>query len=247
MHFVRPLPKRLATLALVAALAISTAEARDPKPKIPPGRDPGGVAVALVGHGLDYRRPELAKRLARDGEGEAIAWDFVDNDARPFSDDDADGAEAAVVAADGARLVTIRVAAGRPDQIAAALRFAGQTPARVILIAADPGSPIDAPHLAEAARHLAHAVLVVPERHVRGPEPGAPGSQQTGLVIVRDAIPEAGAPLLPKDRLAAAHVAALAARLIAMSPDRAPAVVASCLRERQNRAHAPDTATTPCR
>ena len=55
------------------------------EPKVPPGLDPGGVAIALLGDGVDYTKPELAKRLARDGEGDLIAWDFVDNAIRPYA------------------------------------------------------------------------------------------------------------------------------------------------------------------
>ncbi len=40
--------------------------------------------MVLLTRGLDYTRPEIAKLLARDGEGELIGWDFVDNDNRPF-------------------------------------------------------------------------------------------------------------------------------------------------------------------
>lgn len=54
------------------------------KPKVPIGRDPGGLAVALLGAGVDYLNPEMAARLARDGEGEIIAWDILDDDDRPL-------------------------------------------------------------------------------------------------------------------------------------------------------------------
>ena len=35
--------------------------------------------------GIDYTLPQIAQRLARDGEGELIGLDLVDNDNRPFS------------------------------------------------------------------------------------------------------------------------------------------------------------------
>ena len=49
---------------------------------MPSGRDPGGVAIALFGTGIDYTLP-LAQRLARDGEGELIGWDLEDKDRKP--------------------------------------------------------------------------------------------------------------------------------------------------------------------
>lgn len=51
---------------------------------VPPGRDPGGVAVALVDSGVNYTLPALARRLARDSGGRALGYDFWDMDARPF-------------------------------------------------------------------------------------------------------------------------------------------------------------------
>jgi len=58
-------------LIAVAAFAVA-ALAQEKKPPLPPGRDPGGVAIALVTTGIDYTVPEVAQRLARDGEGELI-------------------------------------------------------------------------------------------------------------------------------------------------------------------------------
>jgi hypothetical protein len=69
---------------LLALLASGAAMAAPADPPVPPGRDPGGVAVAIIGPGVDYTQPDIAARLARDGEGEIIGWDFVDNDRRPF-------------------------------------------------------------------------------------------------------------------------------------------------------------------
>lgn len=51
---------------------------------VPPGRDPGGVLVALVDSGVNYTLPALAQRLARDSGGRALGYDFWDMDARPF-------------------------------------------------------------------------------------------------------------------------------------------------------------------
>jgi hypothetical protein len=61
----RAYPSRL----LAAILLISPVEAQEKKPPLPPGRDPGGQAVALISTGIDYTRLDIAARLARDGEG----------------------------------------------------------------------------------------------------------------------------------------------------------------------------------
>jgi hypothetical protein len=55
------------------------------KPKVPVGVDPGGISIALVGPGIDYTLPDIAARLARDGEGELIGFDLIDMDRRPFT------------------------------------------------------------------------------------------------------------------------------------------------------------------
>ena len=72
----------LGALFLIACATTSGARAADPK--VPPGQDPGGPALALIGGGVDYTSPKIAPRLARDGEGEPIAWDLIDNDRTPY-------------------------------------------------------------------------------------------------------------------------------------------------------------------
>ncbi len=58
---------------------------REPRnPPVPDGTDPGGVAVALVDSGVNYRLPDIARRLARDPSGAILGRDFWDMDGRPF-------------------------------------------------------------------------------------------------------------------------------------------------------------------
>src|SRR5262249_3730820 len=107
-------------LAATAMLALCPeALARLEKPPLPPGRDPGGVAVGLFTNGIDYTVPEVAQRLARDGEGELVGFDLADNDNRPFGDNRAqtpaqwggDGTALAINLLDptiGVRLVPVR-------------------------------------------------------------------------------------------------------------------------------------------
>ena len=59
---------RLISLIVALAAAAATAVAA-PKPKVPAGLDPGGVTVAVIGGGVDYRSPNFARSRARCGEG----------------------------------------------------------------------------------------------------------------------------------------------------------------------------------
>jgi hypothetical protein len=226
----------LAALVMVCSLA----EARPDKPKVPPGRDPGGIAIALIGGGIDYRRSDIAARLARDGEGEIVGWDFADDDARPFSASDENAGNAALLLAEGqtARLVPVRVTTGRHGQIAAALRFVGGTPARVALILADPGTPLPIAGLAEAARQLSGLLVLVPAHHVAGGagSSGLSEADRAGLLVVAAdsnatladvaVAPTPGAAGLTgdatdtsnRDDRAAIRVAALAVRVIRTEP-----------------------------
>ncbi len=128
----------LAVLAIFWAVAsVMPVHAGDPK--VPIGLDPGGEAVALITTGIDYRVSEMAKRLARDGEGEIIAWDFADGDNRPFEAGAADAAGASLIrASKGQRWVVVRVDAGRPDTLAKAMAFIARTPARRTFLTVGP-------------------------------------------------------------------------------------------------------------
>jgi hypothetical protein len=149
----------------------SAATAQEQDPKLPIGRDPGGIAVALVTTGLDYTHPDLAPRLARDGEGELIGWDFVDSDNRPFA---AKPAQAAGEASEGtelarlllavyarARLVPVRVKAGDPVSVAQAVAFVSRTPARIVAIPFASATRADWEPFRQAAERLGKELLLV--------------------------------------------------------------------------------------
>lgn len=227
-------PTRLLAVVL-AHFVLSAAVAQAADPNVPPGRDPGGAAVAIIGGGLDYRREEFAARLARDGEGELIGWDFVDEDRRPFaSAGGVDTVAAIVVRESAARLVPLRIAPGVERQIVQALRMSGETPSHVVLLVAEPGQPIERQNLVLAAQQLPRLLIVVPARlvapetqSVRGPDDAG------GLLVVSGPTPSPSADLsvdasrepealdaarsekTHPDDVAAAKIAALAARLIA--------------------------------
>ena len=131
-------PLRMAQYAIAALLLVFFANAAlavAKKPPVPARTDAGGVRIAIIGEGVDYTQPEIAARLARDGEGEIIGWDFIDDDRRPFA-----ASEVAKVQAETTRiilsesqsagLVVIRTNAADPVSLAKALRYAAQGPAR---------------------------------------------------------------------------------------------------------------------
>ncbi len=53
-------------------------------PPVPAGPVEDGIRVALVDSGVDYTLPVISGRLARDGGGALIGYDFWDLDSRPF-------------------------------------------------------------------------------------------------------------------------------------------------------------------
>ena len=50
---------RNAAMCFLAVIGTSAALAADKDPAVPPGRDPGGVAIAIIGPGLDYTLPKF--------------------------------------------------------------------------------------------------------------------------------------------------------------------------------------------
>jgi hypothetical protein len=136
-----------AVAAVVLAFALcETALAQSPrqKPPVPTGVDPGGVAVALIATGIDYTHPEIKDRLARDGEGELIGFDLIDNDNRPYAatalPENRDGAVDTILARRilstyrHARLVPVRVDPNDKLMLARALAVTATTPARIVAV-----------------------------------------------------------------------------------------------------------------
>ena len=171
-----PLLCALAVLLLLAGLPAGGAQPLEPavpraaKPPAPPGRDPGGLAVALFARGVDYTHPELAPRLARDGEGELIGWDFVDGDRRPYAParseaypalDDAT-ALAIAIAAGEHRIVPLRVDPRRPESLGRAVAFTALTPARLVAVPLAGVTAADWQFFARAAERSPHLLFFIP-------------------------------------------------------------------------------------
>lgn len=145
------MPATWAALALSLTLPTGMAlgQARKDKPRVPPGVDPGGVTVAVIGDGIDYTRPAVAKRLARDGEGEIIGWDFVDNDKRPFekcgtgvaATTHCNEAPLDLLTSPKVRIIPLRARLNNPQSLVEAVRFATLARARIVLV----GLPVPPP------------------------------------------------------------------------------------------------------
>ena len=245
----RPTPlydwRRWWSVALVgfALIAVATCEtsAQSTKPRVPPGRDPGGVAIAYIGPGLDYTWAEIAPRLARDGEGEIIGWDFLDNDRRPYDRCDYhDGlwhGDCAtlrgwqIVKEPGAaRLVVVRASADKPQTLVQAFGLVAQSPARIVLLSPTaPSQPaaLDPVFLREASQRLPALLFVVGTTPGIGLAASAPRPDNVIVVAATDgAVTDGGADLgvqvghltAQRNEIAAARVAALAARLLRVEP-----------------------------
>jgi hypothetical protein len=163
----------LAGLACFLLTALAAA-AQGMDPRVPPGRDPGGVAVALLSSGIDYTLPEIASRLARDGEGEIIAWDFIDNDNRPFDagggqtppnrgGDAADLVAQMTTAATHSRvrLIPVRVDPADAGALGRAVAFVARTPARVVAVPMWSDRAEDWELFRRAASHFTRLLFVV--------------------------------------------------------------------------------------
>ena len=233
-------------LLATATFALAAGPAK--KPPVPPGVDPGGVLIALIGDGVDYTRPDIAARLARDGEGEIIGWDFVDGDRRPYGSSDF----ATVMTAAASSLLqepgTPRLAIFRfqdaPEQslpqLARSVAIASDAKARVIVLNARGPSLVK--FLEAASARFPEAILIVP----RNNETETMLSLNNTIVVGNSNQGCSSIPLVhsqpadadiatsgacyhppftgmetwtvPVDATAAASIAALAARILAVEP-----------------------------
>jgi hypothetical protein len=177
--------------AVILSIAATSVFAQKPsnKPRVPPGVDPGGVAIAIIGNGVDYTRPEIAARLARDGEGEIIGWDFVDDDRRPYHlcdprmgnhahlHCDRDDYRAVLLAAPQARLIPMRVPDGKPNQVHVnAIRAVANTPARIVLLSNSFDDGLHYEFALEASRRFPKTMFIA-----RAPDNKPPRTIETAV------------------------------------------------------------------
>lgn len=133
-------------VAAVLAGVVRPSAAQDAaEPPLPAAPDPGGIAVALIDTGVNYTLPHIAPRLARDGKGGILGFDFQDGDRRPF--DLAPGQDARtgrrhgtrvatilLAEAPRARLVPYRFKAGAFDVFARIVEHIASGPARIVAL-----------------------------------------------------------------------------------------------------------------
>ena len=142
-------------------------------PRVPPDRESGGIPVAIISTGVNYTLPQISRRLARDGEGQIIGWDFADGDHRPFDvtagksppENGGDGTALAsflLAQSPELRLSPIRFDPQNPASLARALAFAGQTHTRVVVLAVRSGRAEDWELFKRAAEHFRQLLIVVP-------------------------------------------------------------------------------------
>jgi hypothetical protein len=155
--------RRHAALPLAWAMLLCLgAQAQSTKPRLPPGRDTGGALLGLMTSGIDYRRPEIAGCLARDGEGELIGWDMVDRDRAPFRADATGDVDvfASLPCDRRLRVAPVRVDPADGLTHAKALAFFSTAEARVVLIP-QASRPLDWSALRLAAAQFGQLRIVV--------------------------------------------------------------------------------------
>ncbi|MEO1609714.1 MAG: hypothetical protein AAFR90_10305 [Pseudomonadota bacterium] len=184
------------------------------EPPIPPGVDPGGVAVAILGDGVDYTRPEIAARLARDGEGDLIARDFTDDDARPYAADNLTTvyAIALLKASRHVRLIIVKGGMDDPAAIGPMAAFAIKTPARIIFCL-DAMQRQDWPVFKQAVSYFKDRLFIITHHGPQQPEL----SDIPNLIVTEDAL----AQNLPSQSLSdqAVIIISKAAELLAEKPE----------------------------
>ena len=239
---------RIVILAL--SLAAAGAVAQSAKPRVPPGADPGGVAVAYIGGGVQYTLAAIASRLARDGEGEIIGWDFIAGDRRPYPQcaqaDTACGngfrIPFTIIRQSAGRLVVARADISAPQTVVEAVKFVRRGPAKIVVLDAAAGANVKL--LGEAAERYSELLFISAPPTDDGPLAAvvprnwlivSPDGwrRASELVVATDMLVEpAGQPLssayLEHAEAALGSIAALAGRLLT----REPSLTAAALKER---------------
>lgn len=157
--------KFCAALLVLEALFSRTlaAQALAENPAVPPGRDQGGMPVAIIGSGIDYTSAAISARLARDGEGEITGYDYIDDDRQPFARNPGGQDMAEIVLGEGqiASLILLRADSEDVLSLSRALLFAGKSPARIVLLEGPPRDYKSIKAFASAARYFHDRLFVL--------------------------------------------------------------------------------------
>jgi len=154
------------SLLPLIVLAVAGSEALGADPKVPPAVESGNrVPVAILTEGFDYTRPEIAARLARDGEGEITAWDVMGEDRFPF---DRNGDTALMLALAEqlpenapVSLLAVKVDVTDPVSLAKGLAFVARTPARTVMVPMWSDNRAAWDVFAQASAHFSQLRLIV--------------------------------------------------------------------------------------
>jgi hypothetical protein len=180
-----------------------------------------------IGRGLDYTDPAFAQRLARDGEGEIIGYDMIDDDRRPHAgphEPEAGAASLLLAGGQSAALIVIRADTASIDSLVAAIGYGARTPSRIAVIL-DAGTSADFDVVVQAAaRRFPQSLFLIAARPVATLFPG--NVLTVAAEGAADAVGDVTAPpgehelaaAAPTGQRALARVAALAVRLRAIEP-----------------------------
>lgn len=186
-------------LVLMATVSLAISAVANPKdPPVPPGLDPGGVAVALIGPGIDYTDPKIAAHLARDGEGELIGYDLVGDDRRPAENAGERGISSTALAREllgassGVTLAPFRISMSDRTTLVRAIGMMAETRAGIaVLISRDASEP-DRQVLEEASKRFPDLLFIVPNLGLPL-DANAPALVELPNLILTDAlVPEGG-------------------------------------------------------
>ncbi len=162
----------LAVLFFAAVLASAPALAGVNEPEMPSGKDPGGVAVAIIDSGVNYTLKEISPRLARDPQGNLIGYDFHDDDNCPFDvvpgqKPDAGRHHGTRVAAiflreaPKARLAPYRYRAHSFETFAPIVETIAKGPARIVIMSLGGYQKADWVHFAKAAKAHPEILFII--------------------------------------------------------------------------------------
>jgi len=147
--------------------------AREPlNPPVPEGTDPGGVLVALIDTGINYTLTEFALRLARDGAGRLLGYDYWDMDERPYDMEPARSvfyplhhgtAVASVLLAEApqVRLAVYRYPRPQMDRFADLVAHADRSGAQIVNLAMGSNRLEEWQAMEKAARARPHMLFIV--------------------------------------------------------------------------------------
>lgn len=175
-------------------------------PPVPAGRDPGGYPVAIIGSGIDYTLRNVGQMLARDGEGEIIGYDFIDDDRRPYATGaETDAAEILLGEGQAATLVIVRANVRQQQSIVQAIGYATQSPAKIVAIFAPASDPAVASVLAAAAERFPQHLFIASVEI--GATTAAEAPRAANLLIVTNAATDEVPAAPGRDQIAVADIA----------------------------------------